>query len=329
MDEYIDEFRDLIDQAGYREGLTIVMKFCKGLQRDIQDRIATLANGCPDDADPHAWYAAVLNCVENEETNRLFCETLPTPRDDMSTHSRITPVTVPHEFDVQHMTWERYEEWKALQRDMAEIARKEKEAAFIEVQLQHRTCRQVSTQTLSSIPLVQENRFARLEVEEVPQMNQEDKSEEVRMPVAQKKMKKARWEWKLPRELTVVTTPSSNSLRIKVQIQATDTVQVYGTESLVDCSASGLFLDVDYVQKNQIETKSLSAPILVHNVDRTPNENGPIKEVANMLLHYNGHTECVTFAVMHLGKENMILGLPWLKEHNPEINWTTGEVKMS
>jgi hypothetical protein len=31
MDEYIDKFRDLIDQAGYREGLVIVMKFHKGL----------------------------------------------------------------------------------------------------------------------------------------------------------------------------------------------------------------------------------------------------------------------------------------------------------
>jgi hypothetical protein len=31
MDEYIDEFWDLIDQAGYRKGLAIVMKICKGL----------------------------------------------------------------------------------------------------------------------------------------------------------------------------------------------------------------------------------------------------------------------------------------------------------
>jgi hypothetical protein len=146
---------------------------------------------------------------------------------------------------------------------------------------------------------------------------------------APQKVKKARWEWKLPCELTVANMPSTNSLHIKVQIQATDTAQIHGTESLVDCSASGLFLDIDYVQKNQIETKSLSTPILVCNVDGMPNENGLIKEVANMLLHYDGHTECVTFVVTRLGKENMILGLPWLKEHNPEINWTTGEVKMS
>jgi len=32
---------------------------------------------------------------------------------------------------------------------------------------------------------------------------------------------------------------------------------------------------------------------------------------------------------MRLGKEKMILGLPWLRAHNPEVNWVTGEVKMS
>jgi predicted aspartyl protease len=189
-----------------------------------------------------------------------------------------------------------------------------------------------------SCSLKQENRFACLEVEEVHaevdeeevlQMKQEDMLEEVCVPVMQKKVKKARWEWKLPCELTVATTPSLNSLCIKVQIQATDTTQMHGTESLVDCGASGMFLDVDYVQKNNIETKQLSAPILAHNVDGMLNENGPITEIVNMLLHYQGHTEHVTFAVTCLGKENMILGLPWLKEHNLEINWATGKVKMS
>ena len=35
VDEYIDEFQDLINYAGYTEGLAIVIKFRHGLQRDI------------------------------------------------------------------------------------------------------------------------------------------------------------------------------------------------------------------------------------------------------------------------------------------------------
>ena len=33
--------------------------------------------------------------------------------------------------------------------------------------------------------------------------------------------------------------------------------------------------------------------------------------------------------VCNLGKTEVILGMPWLQVHNPEINWKTGEVKMT
>jgi hypothetical protein len=32
---------------------------------------------------------------------------------------------------------------------------------------------------------------------------------------------------------------------------------------------------------------------------------------------------------MGLGKQDIILGLTWLSEHNPEVNWQSNEVKMS
>jgi hypothetical protein len=45
IDKYVDEFWDLIDMARYKEGLAIVIKFWRGLQRDIQDQIAQLSFG--------------------------------------------------------------------------------------------------------------------------------------------------------------------------------------------------------------------------------------------------------------------------------------------
>jgi len=33
--------------------------------------------------------------------------------------------------------------------------------------------------------------------------------------------------------------------------------------------------------------------------------------------------------VCDLGKTDVILDMPWLQAHNPEINWETGEVKMT
>jgi len=45
VDDYIDEFSELVDEAGYTDGLSIVMKFRKGLDRNIQDRIAEMVQG--------------------------------------------------------------------------------------------------------------------------------------------------------------------------------------------------------------------------------------------------------------------------------------------
>ena len=48
-----------------------------------------------------------------------------------------------------------------------------------------------------------------------------------------------------------------------------------------------------------------------------------------LVLWYDGHYEQAVFAVTCIGKEDLILRLPWLKKHNLEVDWATGTVKMS
>ena len=47
-------------------------------------------------------------------------------------------------------------------------------------------------------------------------------------------------------------------------------------------SATGMFVNQDFVQKHNIETTPLLQPIPVHNVDGTPNENGLVTEEADV-----------------------------------------------
>jgi hypothetical protein len=49
VDEYVDEFRELVKQAGYTQGLAIVVKFRRGLDKEIQDIIANIPIGRPAD----------------------------------------------------------------------------------------------------------------------------------------------------------------------------------------------------------------------------------------------------------------------------------------
>src|SRR3981189_977132 len=139
----------------------------------------------------------------------------------------------------------------------------------------------------------------------------------------------ANWECRPPKKFIIATTRSDNSLDIDVEIEMTDTAMRRNTSALVNCGATGLFVDTEYVHLNNLSTRRLTSPIPVYNIDGTANEAGTITEIADVILHYKGHAERTRFAVTSLGKQSMILGFTWLREHNPEIDWQMKEVRMS
>jgi len=122
---------------------------------------------------------------------------------------------------------------------------------------------------------------------------------------------------------------NTTSLKLKVELETTDTGEVKSVNSFVDSGATGEFIDRHYAKSNRLHTRKLSEPIPVYNVDGTLNEAGSITEVVDLILRYQNHSERTLFAVTGLGKQKLILGHSWLQKHNPEIDWVTGEVKMS
>src|SRR3979490_1272389 len=150
-------------------------------------------------------------------------------------------------------------------------------------------------------------------------------------PPSQKiaRIRLANWERRLPKKFVIATTPSDNSLNIDVEIETPDTAMKRNTSALVDCGATGLFIDTEYVRLNNLSTRRLTSPIPVYNIDGTANEAGAITEIADVILRYKGHAERTQFAVTSLGKQSMIISFTWLCEHNPEIDWQTKAVRMA
>jgi hypothetical protein len=109
------------------------------------------------------------------------------------------------------------------------------------------------------------------------------------------------------------------SLAMDVEIESTDTTVKRRTQALIDYSATGCFIDIEWAKLNNIPTCPLTNPILVYNVDGTTNEAGAITDIANVILHYENHSEHTQLAVTRLGKQSLILG----------YNWQTKDVKMS
>jgi RNase H-like domain found in reverse transcriptase/Reverse transcriptase (RNA-dependent DNA polymerase)/Integrase zinc binding domain/Chromo (CHRromatin Organisation MOdifier) domain len=143
------------------------------------------------------------------------------------------------------------------------------------------------------------------------------------------KVRKPKWEKALPEKYTISATGESNSLKLKVELETTDTSERKSVNSLVDSGANGEFIDRDYAKSCRFNLIKLTSPIPVYNIDGSPNEAGSITEAVSLILRYKNHSERTTFCVTSLGKQKLILGHSWLRKHNPEIDWTKGEVKMS
>jgi predicted aspartyl protease len=119
------------------------------------------------------------------------------------------------------------------------------------------------------------------------------------------------------------------SLAVDVEIESMDTAVKQHTQALIDCGATGCFIDIEWAKLNNIPTRPLTNLIPVYNVDGTTNDAGAITDIADVILRYENHSEHTQLAVTCLGKQSLILGYNWLHNHNPEINWQTKDVKMS
>jgi hypothetical protein len=98
---------------------------------------------------------------------------------------------------------------------------------------------------------------------------------------------------------------------------------------LVDCRATGDFINSEYIISRNLPVQHLSQPIPVLNVDGSPNQAGSITSVVDMVVDHKGHAECIQLTITWLRKQHVILGYSWLQKHNLEINWETKEVRMT
>jgi len=100
-------------------------------------------------------------------------------------------------------------------------------------------------------------------------------------------------------------------------------------KALLDSGAARMFMDRQMTARHGFKLQKLDRPIAVRNVDSTNNSRRAIMHQVECNVFYKGHVEKIRVDVCDLGKTEVILGMPWLAVHNTEINWKTGEVKMT
>jgi len=116
---------------------------------------------------------------------------------------------------------------------------------------------------------------------------------------------------------------------LNIGVEKIDTHEGIMIKALLDSGTMGMFMDRQMAARHRFKLQKLERLLVVRNVDSTNNSGGAIMYQVECNVFYKGHMEKMRMDVCNLGKTEVILGMPWLAAHNPEINWETGEVKMT
>jgi len=116
---------------------------------------------------------------------------------------------------------------------------------------------------------------------------------------------------------------------VKIRLERIDTQEGVMVEALLDSGATGLVMSSEFARKQGFKLKKLERPMNMRNVDESLNKEGPIEHMVEVNIYYQEHRERMEIDVIGGQKWTVILGMPWLARHNPEIDWRTGEVKMT
>ena len=133
----------------------------------------------------------------------------------------------------------------------------------------------------------------------------------------------------IPEERITRSIKSDKEIILKIEISLKGKKSFISAEALLDSGANIIFIDWTWVGDKNIPLTLLWNLIPMFNVDGTKNSALNIMHLANIIIDYQDHCEKVTAEVTDREKNQVILRYTWLKKHNPDIDWTNGEVKMT
>jgi len=81
-----------------------------------------------------------------------------------------------------------------------------------------------------------------------------------------------------------------------------------------------LVMSEEFARRHKFKRTKLERPVYARNVDGMLNYVGPIVDTVEVEIFFKGHKEMMSIDVIRGQKWSVILGMPWLAHHNPEID---------
>jgi transposase InsO family protein len=138
-------------------------------------------------------------------------------------------------------------------------------------------------------------------------------------PVPPRNTRTPRWETD---NLCLAATKNARHLKIDARILNQP------AEVMVDSGATGNFMHPEFMKKLGLLGKAKAAPQPIAGLNgenlgtlAITTESGTVPMVVL------GHVERLNFDIVPTGRYDVVLGIPWLRSHNPTIDWSTNRIQ--
>ena len=121
--------------------------------------------------------------------------------------------------------------------------------------------------------------------------------------------------------LNYTETLDNDKDHIMVKIQLHGEKESVTINAMIDSGATEDFIDREVCNKHRIKMIKAKNPGEIYLADGKPSAMGPFPHMTKVPMQISCHRELATFQVANLQNHEVILGMPWLREHNPTIDW--------
>ena len=97
---------------------------------------------------------------------------------------------------------------------------------------------------------------------------------------------------------------------MRIPIRLSNGTQIIETTALINCGATGNFIDIGLLCLLKLPLEKLPKSIIANNVDGTANAKGTIQWKAHTDILFKERTEKLKLMVLSLGHRQIILGMP-------------------
>jgi hypothetical protein len=118
-----------------------------------------------------------------------------------------------------------------------------------------------------------------------------------------------------------------HSMRIPVSVRAS--YNMADVKALVDSGATDNFMHPNFARRMKIGQQELDKPKNIYNIDDTTNRAGQITHYLNLAVTTGGKTKEMRFLITDIGREDVLLGYPWLSTYKPHFSWKHGTIDES